>query len=72
MKKWVKRVVGLSLLAVTAVGLTACGSKKSASDNGTPTLLMYKIGDKPKNYDTLIANTNKILEKKAGAKLKIQ
>lgn len=72
MKKWVKRVVGLSLLAVTAVGLTACGSKKSASDNGTPTLLMYQIGDKPKNYDKLIANTNKVLEKKAGAKLKIQ
>lgn len=72
MKKWVKRVVGLSLLAVAAVGLTACGSKKSASDNGTPTLLMYQIGDKPKNYDKLIANTNKVLEKKAGAKLKIQ
>lgn len=71
MKKWVKRSIGAALLAVTAVGLTACGSK-SASNSDVPTLLMYQIGDKPKNYDTLIAKTNKILEKKAKAKIKIQ
>jgi len=72
MKKWVKRSIGVALLAAAAVGLTAGGSSKSSSKSDVPTLLMYQIGDKPKNYDTLIAQTNKILEKKAGAKVKIQ
>jgi len=72
MKKWVKRSAAAALLAVTAIGLTACGSNKSASKSDVPTLLMYQIGDKPKNYDTLIAKTNKVLEKKAKAKIKIQ
>ena len=60
--------------AALAVGLSACGksSKDAASkgDDSTPTLLMYRVGDKPDNYDQLIDNANKIIEKKIGAKLK--
>lgn len=69
MKKWQKglAVVGAAALAV---GLSACGksSKDAASkgDDSTPTLLMYRVGDKPDNYDQLIDNANKIIEKKLG------
>ena len=56
--------------------LSACGksSKDAASkgDDSTPTLLMYRVGDKPDNYDQLIDNANKIIEKKIGAKLKME
>ncbi|WP_125588230.1 ABC transporter substrate-binding protein [Companilactobacillus jidongensis] len=73
MRKWVKYLFGLVLLLSVSVVAVACGNKKNSSGDGdTPTLLMYQIGDKPKNYDTLIANTNKVLEKKVHAKLKIQ
>lgn len=62
--------------AALAVGLSACGksSKDAASkgDDSTPTLLMYRVGDKPDNYDQLIDNANKIIEKKIGAKLKME
>ena len=69
MKKWQK---GLAVAgaAALAVGLSACGksSKDAASkgDDSTPTLLMYRVGDKPDNYDQLIDNANKIIEKKIG------
>lgn len=60
MKKWSK-VVATSLVTVLAVGaLAGCGSlsgdkKAKTTDKGdTPTLLMYQIGDKPKNYDQLM------------------
>ncbi|BDQ51167.1 hypothetical protein EfsSVR2331_07630 [Enterococcus faecalis] len=75
MKKWQK---GLAVAgaAALAVGLSACGksSKDAASkgDDSTPTLLMYRVGDKPDNYDQLIDNANKIIEKKIGAKLKME
>ena len=52
MKKWQK---GLAVAgaAALAVGLSACGksSKDAASkgDDSTPTLLMYRVGDKPTN-----------------------
>ncbi|WP_412989143.1 ABC transporter substrate-binding protein [Pediococcus siamensis] len=71
MKRFVKGL--LSAVALLGVGLTltACGSKKAANDGETKTLTMYQIGDKPKNYDTLMAKANKILEKKVNARLKI-
>lgn len=73
MKKWQK---GLAVAgaAALAVGLSACGksSKDAASkgDDSTPTLLMYRVGDKPDNYDQLIDNANKIIEKKNWGKIK--
>lgn len=71
MKRWVKGL--LATAAVLGVGLTiaGCSSKKAADSSDTKTLTMYQIGDKPKNYDALMAKTNKILKKKANAKLKI-
>lgn len=72
MRRSVKYVLGLVLVLIAAIGLTGCGNKKEASKDSVPTILMYQIGDKPKNYDTLMANANKILEKKVHAKLKIQ
>ncbi|VDG23836.1 ABC transporter substrate-binding protein [Lactiplantibacillus mudanjiangensis] len=74
MAKWQKVVAVTGLAAGLALTLSACGSKKSSSDtssNGTTTLTMYQIGDKPKHYDQLIKRANKILVKKANAKLKI-
>lgn len=78
MKKWSK-VVATSLVTVLAVGaLAGCGSlsgdkKAKTTDKGdTPTLLMYQIGDKPKNYDQLMEIANKRIEDKIGAKVNIQ
>lgn len=76
MKKWQRN---LALFGVGALSLTlaACGNKKEATDdNGSskdvPTITMYRQGDKPANYDKLIANANKILEEKVGAHLKME
>lgn len=70
MKKWMKYGVGLAALSTVAALTAACGNSSKESSN--PTVLMYQIGDKPKNYDTLMAHTNKILNKKVHANLKIQ
>ena len=66
MKNYQKVALGtVSVLA--AFTLVACGSSaKSKSSSGKTTLHMYQIGDKPDNYKELMANANKILEKKAG------
>ena len=71
MKNYQKVALGtVSVLA--AFTLVACGSSaKSKSSSGKTTLHMYQIGDKPDNYKELMANANKILEKKAGVKLDI-
>ena len=76
MKKWQKGLATASTAALL-LGLAACGNSKdsASSDKGssdTPTLLMYRVGDKPDNYDKLIANANKIIEKKIGANLKME
>ncbi len=50
----------------------ACGSltgNKTASssattEDGLTNILMYQIGDAPKNIDVLLENANKIIEKK--------
>lgn len=75
MKKWQKTLAFAGATALT-LGLTACGSSKdnnnSSGDKDTPTLLMYLVGDKPDNYDALMENANKIIEKEIDAKLKIE
>ncbi|KAF1303187.1 MULTISPECIES: ABC transporter substrate-binding protein [Enterococcus] len=76
MKNWQKTLAFAGAAALT-LGLSACGSSSdnSSSDGdstGTPTLLMYRQGDKPENYDALIDNANKIIEKEIGAKLKME
>ncbi len=58
----------------SAAALTACGSltgNKTASsstttEDGLTNILMYQIGDAPKNIDVLLENANKIIEKKQG------
>ncbi|WPC19925.1 ABC transporter substrate-binding protein [Pediococcus inopinatus] len=72
MKKITKLLLtGVALMGV-ALSVAGCSSKQ-ADDNsgGTKTLTMYQIGEKPKNYDTLIKKANKTIEKKYNAKLKI-
>ncbi|EUJ42090.1 ABC transporter substrate-binding protein [Brochothrix campestris] len=77
MKTW-RKVVATSLMSVLAVGtLAGCGSlsgekKSSKDDKDSPTLLMYQIGDKPKNYEALIEVANKRIEEKINAKVNIQ
>jgi len=75
MAKWQKVVAITGLAAGLAVTLSACGNNKSSSSSssskGPTTLTMYQIGDKPKEYDAMIKRANKILVKKANAKLKI-
>ncbi len=58
----------------SAAALAACGSltgNKTASsstttEDGLTNILMYQIGDAPKNIDVLLENANKIIEKKQG------
>lgn len=79
MKKWQKMLATAGAAALT-LGLAACGgsgsgntdSTDSAADSGSTTLLMYRVGDKPDNYDKLIENANKIIEKEIGATLKME
>lgn len=73
MKKWFKRILGVAAVAGVAATLTACGSnnkKSSSGKKGVTTLQVYQVGDKPKNYDKLIAEANKVFEKKINAHLK--
>ncbi|WP_122647290.1 ABC transporter substrate-binding protein [Enterococcus mediterraneensis] len=76
MKKW-QKILGFAGATALTLGLSACGSSQAndssgGSKDGTPTLLMYLVGDKPDNYDKLIDNANKIIEKEIDAKLKIE
>ena len=74
MKTW-QKVLGLATLGLTAVSLAACGSSKdssaSKSDDGK-TLLMYQVGDKPENYDELMAVANKRIKDKIGVTIDLQ
>lgn len=74
MKLWKK-----ALVATAAVSfLAACGnlqgdqSKTSETADGKTNILMYQIGDAPKNFDVLMENANKIIEKETGAHLEIK
>lgn len=73
MKKWMK----LGCLAMSAMTLAACGnlSGSKTSDktaDGKTKIVMYQIGDAPKNFKTLMTNANKIIGKKLNAELEIK
>ncbi|MGT2910540.1 ABC transporter substrate-binding protein [Streptococcus cameli] len=77
MKFWKKAL--LSTMAITSViALAACGNltgnKKESTNtkDGKTNILMYQIGEAPKNFDTLMENANKIIEKETGAHLEIK
>ncbi|COH87629.1 TPA: DUF3502 domain-containing protein [Streptococcus pneumoniae] len=77
MKNWKKYAFASASVVALAAGLAACGnltgnSKKAADSGDKPVIKMYQIGDKPDNLDELLANANKIIEEKVGAKLDIQ
>ncbi len=79
MKTW-KKFAYSCVTLVSAAALAACGSltgNKTASssattEDGLTNILMYQIGDAPKNIDVLLENANKIIEKEAGAHLDIK
>ncbi|CJC40797.1 extracellular solute-binding protein [Streptococcus pneumoniae] len=77
MKNWKKYAFASASVVALVAGLAACGnltgnSKKAADSGDKPVIKMYQIGDKPDNLDELLANANKIIEEKVGAKLDIQ
>lgn len=69
MKNMRKGVV-ITAAAMSALVLAACGGKGGSSsdsgkgDSGKTVVSMYMPGDKPKNYDDMIAKANKTLQKK--------
>lgn len=73
MKSW-KKTLGMAGLALALVTLGACGSSKKETTNsdGTVELLMYQVGDKPENYDQLMAVANEKIKEKIGATLNLQ
>lgn len=79
MKTW-KKFAYSCVTLVSAAALAACGSltgNKTASssattEDGLTNILMYQIGDAPKNIDVLLENANKIIEKEASAHLDIK
>lgn len=75
MNKWSKVLLGSTAVLLAAATLVGCSSndkKKADSKDDVPTLLMYQIGDKPKNYDELMEIANKRIEEKTGARLNLQ
>ncbi|WP_461219385.1 ABC transporter substrate-binding protein [Lapidilactobacillus salsurivasis] len=73
MKKWQKAMLGVASVASLALLMAGCGNKKSSTGDtkdGVTTLTVYQVGDKPKNYDQLMAKANKVFEKEINAKLK--
>ncbi|MFC5631162.1 MULTISPECIES: ABC transporter substrate-binding protein [Streptococcus] len=70
----------LVLAGVSAIaGLTACGNltgnkanNTGKTEDGKTSILMYQIGQPPKNIDKLMENANKIIGEKLDAKLNIQ
>ena len=68
MKRIISAVLGLSVVATMAVGLTGCGGGGSESD----TLTWVCLGEKPADHDTVMAKVNELLEPELGMKLDIQ
>lgn len=77
MKRWKSLLTAASVVSTAAL-LVGCGSltgdnaKSKNSKDGSKTLVMYQIGDAPKNIDKLMENANKIIEKKIGMKLEMR
>lgn len=77
MKKWTKVLISAASTLLLAGALAGCGSLKGNSNTANkksdvPSILMYQIGDKPKNYDELMEVANKKFEKELGVHLNLQ
>lgn len=74
MKFWKKcSLLFAASTLVACSNLTADNAKKNQeTEDGKTTILMYQIGQPPKNIDTLMENANKIIGEKLDAKLDIQ
>ena len=71
MKKTLKKVLLASTVLAVTAGLAACGNltgdqqkakSKDKSGDDTTTLLMYRVGEKPTNYDELMTEVNKTMK----------
>lgn len=72
MKKF-KRMGMLTGAVLLTLSLAACAKGKEAKESdGTQTLLMYQIGDKPENYDELMEIANKRVKEKINATIDLQ
>lgn len=73
-KRWKKVLFGTMAAMGVVTMLSGCGKKTSAEgkQGETPTLLMYEIGQRPKNFDQLLDKVNKTMVKEAGVKLNIE
>lgn len=67
-KKTLKRIVLLAVLGLAFI-LVGCGKKESAKKEKYPTLIWYQIGDKSKDFDKVMKELNKKVEKKLGVKI---
>ncbi|MDF0479384.1 ABC transporter substrate-binding protein [Vagococcus sp. PNs007] len=75
-----KLLLSGAVLGLAAVTLAGCGSltgdsKKASNDkskDGSDTLLMYRVGDKPTNYDEIMEVVNKRMKEEIGVELNMQ
>ncbi len=66
-----KKAIALLLTAILVLGVAGCGEKKQTSGE-VPTLTWYVQGDAQHDIASVMAEVNKISEKKIGAKLDLQ
>ncbi|MGY3749583.1 ABC transporter substrate-binding protein [Vagococcus acidifermentans] len=73
-----KMLFSAAVLGLAGVVLAGCSSiqgdnkKAGKSDDGTETILMYKVGDKPADYDKYMEYVNEKMKDKLDVKLDIQ
>lgn len=72
-----KTVLTGATVALCAGTLAGCGSlqgdkQKAKGKDGEETILMYKVGDKPKSYDKTMDYINEKMKDELGVKLNIQ
>jgi len=84
MKRVISALLGVSMASTMAIGLTGCGGLKNLSDQieqktgldkqiaDADALRWVCIGDKPADYDAVMAEVNKIVEPELGVKLKLE
>lgn len=66
MKKTLSVLLGVSVVTSVVAGISGC-----MGADGTKTLTWVQIGDKPQDYDTVMAAVNEIVEPELGMKLEI-
>lgn len=67
MKRAISAMLGISIAATMAVGLTGCNGGGSSN-----TLTWICLGEKPEAYDAVMEKVNEIVEPETGLKLEIQ